>query len=140
MRQVDNRASDIIGSRPAYAAGGPVTLFVDLPSRAAVQTFLAAAVRTGRARQTECSLLAAHGVVVVQLTVEPIGLPEDSGVLLVAASYESAPAALRTSLPPPARRRASSCSTGGPARSSPRGDTGPAACGRARVHFGQRGP
>ncbi len=92
VRRVNNRASDIIGSRPAYAAGKPFTLFVDLPSRAAVQTFLAAAVRTGRARQTECGLLGADGVVVVQLTVEPISLPEDSGVLLVAASYDSAPA------------------------------------------------
>jgi PAS domain S-box-containing protein len=101
VRRVNNRASDIIGSRPAYAAGKPFTLFVDLPSRAAVQTFLAAAVRTGRARQTECGLLAAHGVVVVQLTVEPISLPEDSGVLLVAASYETAPAAAATQPGPP---------------------------------------
>jgi serine phosphatase RsbU (regulator of sigma subunit) len=66
-----------------------------------VQTFLAAAVRTGRARQTECGLLAAHGVVVVQLTVEPISLPEDSGVLLVAASYETAPAAAAAQPPAP---------------------------------------
>src|SRR5450631_309801 len=101
VRRVNNRASDIIGSRPAYAAGKPFTLFVDLPSRAAVQTFLAAAVRTGRARQTECGLLAAHGVVVVQLTVEPISLPEDSGVLLVAASYETAPAAAAAQPPAP---------------------------------------
>jgi PAS domain S-box-containing protein len=101
VRRVNNRASDIIGSRPAYAAGKPFTLFVDLPARAAVQTFLAAAVRTGRARQTECGLLAAHGVVVVQLTVEPISLPEDSGVLLVAASYETAPATAAAQPPAP---------------------------------------
>ena len=37
VRRVNNRASDLIGSRPAYAAGKPFTLFVDLPSRAAVR-------------------------------------------------------------------------------------------------------
>jgi PAS domain S-box-containing protein len=88
VRRVNNRASDIIGSRPAYAAGKPFTVFVDLPSRAAVQTYLVAAARTGRARQTEAGLLGAGGVVPVRLTVEPITLPEDSGVLLVTASYE----------------------------------------------------
>ena len=95
VRRVNNRASDLIGSRPAYAAGKPFTLFVDLPSRAAVQTYLAAAARTGQARQLECGLLGADGVVEARLTVEPISLPEDSGVLLVAAGYEGAPALRR---------------------------------------------
>ena len=104
VRRVNNRASDIIGSRPAYAAGKPFTLFVDLPSRAAVQTFLAAAARTGRARQLECGLLGADGVADVRLTVEPISLPEDSGVLLVAASYDGAPAP-RPAAPRPAPPR-----------------------------------
>ena len=93
VRRVNNRASDIIGSRPAYAAGKPFTLFVDLPSRAAVQTYLAAAARTGQARQTECALLAEDGVVHVRLTVEPISLPEDTGVLLIAAGGDEAAAA-----------------------------------------------
>ncbi len=92
VRRVNNRASDIIGSPPAYAAGKPFTLFVDLPSRAAVQTHLAAAARTGRARQAECALLSQDGVVDVRLTVEPISLPEDTGVLLVAASFDGAAA------------------------------------------------
>jgi len=93
VRRLNNRASDLIGSRPAYAAGKPFTLFVDLPSRAAVQTYLAAAARTGQARQTECSLLGADGVIRARLTVEPISLPEDTGVLLVAASYDRTAAA-----------------------------------------------
>jgi PAS domain S-box-containing protein len=88
VRRVNNRASDVIGSRPAYAAGKPFTVFVDLPSRAAVQTYLAAAARTGRARQTEAGLLSEDGVVQVRLTVEPITLPEDAGVLLVTASND----------------------------------------------------
>ncbi len=91
VRRVNNRASDLIGSRPAYAAGKPFTLFVDLPSRAAVQTYLAAAARTSQARQTECALLSDDGVVHVRLTVEPISLPEDTGVLLIAASADGPP-------------------------------------------------
>ncbi len=107
VRRVNNRASDIIGSRPAYAAGKPFTLFIDLPARAAVQTYLAAAARTGRARQAECGLLGADGVIDVRLTVEPISLPEDSGVLLVAASFEatSASASPAASSPAPPRGR-----------------------------------
>ncbi|HEX3749413.1 MAG TPA: PAS domain-containing protein, partial [Streptosporangiaceae bacterium] len=86
VRRVNNRAGGIIGSSPAYAAGKAFTVFVDLPFRAAVQTQMAAAVRTGRPRQTECGLLGADGVVQAQLTIEPITLPEDAGVLLVAAN------------------------------------------------------
>ncbi len=86
VRRVNNRGGDIIGSSPAYAAGKALTMFVDLPYRAAVQTFLAAAARTGRTQQAQCRLLGANGVIEVQLTVEPVALPEDAGVLLVAAS------------------------------------------------------
>jgi serine phosphatase RsbU (regulator of sigma subunit)/PAS domain-containing protein len=86
VRRVNNHASDVTGSRPAYASGKAFTVFVDLPFRAAVQTYLAAAVRTGLAQRTECALLGQDGVVQVQLTIEPITLPEDAGVLLVAAS------------------------------------------------------
>jgi serine phosphatase RsbU (regulator of sigma subunit)/PAS domain-containing protein len=93
VRRVNRRAGDIIGSLPAYAAGRPFTVFVDLPSRAAVQTHLVAATRTGKPRQVQCALLGGDGTVPVRLTVEPISLPEDSSVLLVAASHDRAPAA-----------------------------------------------
>jgi len=86
VRRVNNRGGDIIGSGPAYASGKAFTTFVDLPYRAAVQTFLAAAARTGRTQRAACALLGADGVVPVQLTVELITLPEDAGVLLVAAT------------------------------------------------------
>ena len=122
VRRVNNHASDLIGSRPAYAAGKPFTLFVDLPSRAAVQTYLAAAARTGQARQLECGLLGADGVVQARLTVEPISLPEDSGVLLVAAGYE---AALRAA-PSPAPLRAA------PAPAAPASPGRPRPPGRPR--------
>jgi serine phosphatase RsbU (regulator of sigma subunit)/PAS domain-containing protein len=91
VRRVNNHASDVTGSGPAYASGKAFTVFVDLPFRAAVQTYLAAAVRTGLTQRTECALLGQDGVVQVQLTIEPITLPEDAGVLLVAASQLPAP-------------------------------------------------
>jgi serine phosphatase RsbU (regulator of sigma subunit)/PAS domain-containing protein len=91
VRRVNRRAGDIIGSLPAYAAGRPFTVFVDLPSRAAVQTHLVAATRTGKPRHVQCALLGGDGTVPVRLTVEPISLPEDSSVLLVAASHDGAP-------------------------------------------------
>jgi serine phosphatase RsbU (regulator of sigma subunit)/PAS domain-containing protein len=110
VRRVNNYASDVVGSGPAYASGKAFTVFVDLPFRAAVQTYLAAAVRTGLAQRTECALLGQDGVVQVQLTIEPITLPEDAGVLLVAASQlpapgpdsaDATPAAATTSTPTP---------------------------------------
>jgi len=55
VRRVNNHASDVTGSRPAYASGKAFTVFVDLPFRAAVQTYLAAAVRTGLAQRMNSS-------------------------------------------------------------------------------------
>jgi PAS domain S-box-containing protein len=116
VRRVNNHASDVIGSRPAYASGKAFTVFVDLPFRAAVQTYLAAAVRTGLVQRTECALLSEDGVVQVQLTVEPITLPEDAGILLVAAAPSTA---APTSAPPAtAATPAASASAATPARSA----------------------
>ena len=78
VRRVNNHASNVTGSGPAYASGKAFTVFVDLPFRAAVPTYLAAAVRTGLTQRTECALLGQDGVVQVQLTIEPITLPEDA--------------------------------------------------------------
>ena len=126
VRRVNNHASDVIGSRPAYASGKAFTVFVDLPFRAAVQTYLAAAVRTGLPQRTECALLGQDGVVQVQLTIEPITLPEDAGILLVAASpappasatTPAAPASAATSAKPGTKSRdatPATPATGGPA-------------------------
>ena len=101
VRRVNNHASDVIGSRPAYASGKAFTVFVDLPFRAAVQTYLAAAVRTGLPQRTECALLGQDGVVQVQLTIEPITLPEDAGILLVAASLTPSASATTPAQQPP---------------------------------------
>ena len=48
VRRANGRAGDLIGAPPGYATGKALTAFVDLPSRAAVKSQLAAAARTGR--------------------------------------------------------------------------------------------
>src|ERR1700689_4880043 len=47
IRRANEKAGDLIGVPPGYATGRLVTAFVDLPSRAVVQSQLAAATRTG---------------------------------------------------------------------------------------------
>src|SRR5436309_3813426 len=57
VRRVNTAAGDLLGSGPGYPTGKLFTAFVDLPSRAAVQTLLASAVRTGQTQHLHCRLL-----------------------------------------------------------------------------------
>jgi serine phosphatase RsbU (regulator of sigma subunit)/PAS domain-containing protein len=84
VRRVNAAAGDLLGSGPGYATGKLFTAFVDMPSRAAVQTQLAAAARTGKSRQLRCGLLAAKGVADCALTVRPVTIRGDSDQLIVA--------------------------------------------------------
>jgi serine phosphatase RsbU (regulator of sigma subunit)/PAS domain-containing protein len=68
IRRANARAGDLIGAPPGYATGKPLTAFVDLASRAAVQSQLAAAARTGMTRQADCTLLGPAGPVAATLT------------------------------------------------------------------------
>jgi serine phosphatase RsbU (regulator of sigma subunit)/PAS domain-containing protein len=61
VRRANRRAGELLGFRPGYATGKLFTAFVDLPSRAAVQTQIAAALRNGEPRQIHCGLLSAEG-------------------------------------------------------------------------------
>ena len=45
IRRANNKAAELLGSPPGYATGKALTAFVDMPSRAAVQTQLAAVAR-----------------------------------------------------------------------------------------------
>ena len=68
IRRANKRAGELIGAPAGYAIGKPLTAFVDLPSRAAVQSQLAAATRTGAVRQADCALLGPNGPVSATLT------------------------------------------------------------------------
>jgi serine phosphatase RsbU (regulator of sigma subunit)/PAS domain-containing protein len=61
VRRANGKAGDLLGTPPGYATGKPLTMFVDLPSRAAVASQLAAAARTGTPRRVACRLLAPSG-------------------------------------------------------------------------------
>jgi serine phosphatase RsbU (regulator of sigma subunit)/PAS domain-containing protein len=85
IRQANGRAGDLIGAPPGYATGKPLTAFVDLASRAAVQSQLAAAARTGAARQADCTLLGPAGPVAVTLMANVIALQDGAQLLVVTA-------------------------------------------------------
>src|ERR1700749_800733 len=61
IRRANNKAAELLGTPTGYATGKPLSVFVDLPSRAAVQTLLAAVTRTGAPRSAACRILTASG-------------------------------------------------------------------------------
>jgi serine phosphatase RsbU (regulator of sigma subunit)/PAS domain-containing protein len=83
IRRANNEAAALIGSPAGYATGKPLTAFVDVPSRAAVQTQLAAVARTARPRRADCRMLTPEGTMDVTLTAAVIELPGDPPALVV---------------------------------------------------------
>jgi|HubBroStandDraft_5_1064220.scaffolds.fasta_scaffold19770_3 PAS domain-containing protein len=83
VRRANGRAGQLIGAPPGYATGRAVTAFVDLPSRAAVKSQLAAAARTGTARQVECRLLGPDGPVDATLIADVITMQDGARLLVV---------------------------------------------------------
>jgi serine phosphatase RsbU (regulator of sigma subunit)/PAS domain-containing protein len=83
IRRANNAAAALIGSPAGYATGKPLTAFVDMPSRPAVKTQLAAVARTGKARQAPCRLLTPNGTLDVTLTAAAVELPGDPPLLVV---------------------------------------------------------
>jgi serine phosphatase RsbU (regulator of sigma subunit)/PAS domain-containing protein len=90
IRRANGKAGDLIGAPPGYATGRPLTAFVDLPSRAVVQSQLAAATQTGTARQADCKLLSAAGPVDATMTANVVTLPDSSRLLVVTVAERPA--------------------------------------------------
>ncbi|MGD0064748.1 MAG: SpoIIE family protein phosphatase [Streptosporangiaceae bacterium] len=106
--RANGRAGELISAPPSYATGRPLTAFIDLPSRAAVHSQLAAAARTGTARQSDCRLLGPAGgagpagaagsrdpgdaavPADVTMTANVIDLPEGSRLLVVTMTEPTA--------------------------------------------------
>ena len=95
IRRANAGAATLLGVPTGYATGKPLTNFVDLGSRAAVQTQLAAVARTGGPRRADCRMLAADGQVEITLTATAIDLAGDPPVLVITA----APATARPAAP-----------------------------------------
>src|SRR5215469_5455734 len=68
VRRVNQAAGALLDTGSGYATGRPFTTFVNLPSRAAVDSLLAAVIRTGQARQVRCELLTGAGTTECELT------------------------------------------------------------------------
>ena len=90
IRRANGSAATLLGVPSGYATGKPLTNFVDMASRAAVQTQLAAAVRTGGPRRSDSRLLAADGPVDATLTAAAIDLPGDPPLLVVTVAPAAA--------------------------------------------------
>jgi serine phosphatase RsbU (regulator of sigma subunit)/PAS domain-containing protein len=86
IRRANNQAAALLGSPSGYATGKPLTAFVDLPFRAAVQTLLAAVSRTGKPRTAGCRILTSGGPADVTLTAAAADLPGDPPVRIVTAA------------------------------------------------------
>ena len=67
IRRANNKAAELLGAPPGYATGKTLAAFVDLPFRAALQTQLAAVLRTGKPRTASCRMLTADGPLDVTL-------------------------------------------------------------------------
>jgi serine phosphatase RsbU (regulator of sigma subunit)/PAS domain-containing protein len=84
VRRANAAAGQLLGSSSGYATGKLFTAFIDLPFRAAVQSQVAAVVRTGEVRALRCGVLTADGTVEREITACPVQVRGDSGQLLVA--------------------------------------------------------
>jgi len=85
VRRANGKAGQLIGAPSGYATGRALTAFVDLPSRAAVKSQLAAAARTGTTRQVECRLLGPDGPVDAILTADVATMQDGARLLVVTA-------------------------------------------------------
>ncbi len=86
VRRANSAAGQLVGSRSGYPTGKLLTTFIDLPFRAALQSQLAAVVRTGEVRTLRCGVLTAEGVAECEVTVCPVLARGDSGQLIAAVS------------------------------------------------------
>jgi serine phosphatase RsbU (regulator of sigma subunit)/PAS domain-containing protein len=86
IRRANNQAAALLGAPTGYATGKPLTGFIDLPFRAAIQTLLAAVARTGKPRSAACRILTASGTTDVTLTAAAADLPGDPPVWIVTAA------------------------------------------------------
>jgi serine phosphatase RsbU (regulator of sigma subunit)/PAS domain-containing protein len=91
VQRVNKAGSDLIGAKPGYATGRPFTVFVNLPSRAAVNSQLTAVTRTGKPRRISCSLLAEDGLVPSELIIGRVTIRGEADPLMIAVRDPATP-------------------------------------------------
>ena len=95
VRRVNQAAGELLDTGSGYATGRPFTAFVNLPSRAAVDSQLAAVIRTGKPRQVRCELLTGAGTTDCELTAGLARPRGDADQLVVAIREAGGPAPRR---------------------------------------------
>ena len=93
IRRANDRAAALLGFPAGYATGKPLTSFVDLPFRAALQTQLAAVARTGEDRKANCRVLTSTGPLDASLTAAAVELPGDPPLFMVTVAPAGAESA-----------------------------------------------
>jgi serine phosphatase RsbU (regulator of sigma subunit)/PAS domain-containing protein len=94
IRRANDRAAALLGFPAGYATGKPLTSFVDLPFRAALQTQLAAVARTGADRKANCRVLTSTGPLDASLTAAAVELPGDPPLFMVTVAPAGADSAV----------------------------------------------
>jgi PAS domain S-box-containing protein len=90
VRRVNKAAGELLGTGSGYATGRPFTAFVNLASRAAVDSLLTAVIRTGKPRRVRCELLTEGGITECELTAG-LARPRGDTDQLVVAVREAGP-------------------------------------------------
>jgi GAF domain-containing protein len=83
IRRANARAAQLLGAPTGYATGKSLAVFVDLPSRAATATQLAAVARTGKARQSRCRMLGPGGPLDVTLSADMVAVAGEASLVIV---------------------------------------------------------
>lgn len=83
IRRANARAAELLGAPVGYATGKSLAVFADPPSRAALQSHLAAVARTGQARQARCRVLTPDGPAEVMTTADRIDVQGEPPLLVV---------------------------------------------------------
>jgi len=91
VRRANEAAGELLGSGPGYATGKLFAAFIDPPSRAAVQTLLAAAARDGAPGQLRCVVLTSEGAADRVLAVRQVTSRGEEDQLVVAAGVAEDP-------------------------------------------------
>lgn len=104
IRRASDKGAALLGARVGYATGKPLTVFVDPPQRAAVQTRMAAVVRTGHPGKVACRVMVPGGTAEVTLALTALELPGEAPVL--AASLSPRAGGLPDEEPPAAAKPA----------------------------------
>jgi serine phosphatase RsbU (regulator of sigma subunit)/PAS domain-containing protein len=107
IRRANGKAAELLGTPTGFATGKALTVFVDLPLRAATASQLAAVARTGKPKTADCRMLTTSGPLDGVLAAAAVELPGDPPLLVVTVlPGAKAPAAVKT--PPAATTAAAS--------------------------------